>query len=59
MFMICAGIMNFGIYGYLNCSIILMTELSSENLRNLAPNVLYLGWGIGHILVVPFYYLFP
>ena len=57
--MICAGIMSFGIYGYLNSAIILMTELGSENLRNLAPNVLYLGWAVGHMLVVPFYYLFP
>jgi len=45
--------------GYLNSAIILMTELSSENLRNLSPNILYFGWAIGHILVAFLYFYLP
>jgi len=42
--------MNAGIFGYLNACIIYTVEVSSENLRNLAPNIFYIGWVIIIIL---------
>ena len=51
IFAFCVFMMNFGFIGFFNASIVFITEISSENLRQITPNLLLLAWSIGHILI--------
>ena len=51
MFLFCAFWFGFGSRAYFNASIIYLSEITSENLRILAPCILYMGKGFGQIFI--------
>jgi len=47
LFAVCIFAVNFGFRGFMNSCVIYISEISSDNMRNLAPNLLNFCWALG------------
>lgn len=58
MFAICSLLIDFSLRGFMNNSLVYMTELSSENIRTLTPSLLNMCFAIGQMIFPILVYYF-